>query len=119
MHERSLAQALLTQITQVAAEYPGLVPRAATVDVGPLAGVEPLLLEFAFTEVATERGLPELELVLRQVPLGMHCDSCQQDSELDSLSFQCPQCDSHQIHITQGDGVILVHVDLVQPGDTV
>lgn len=118
MHERSLAQALVTQITQVAEGHPGLVPRAAAVDVGLLAGVEPLLLEFAFAEVAAERGLPELELVLRQVPLGMHCDSCQQDSELDSVSFQCPKCGSHRIHITQGDGLILVHVDLVQTGDT-
>jgi hydrogenase nickel incorporation protein HypA/HybF len=113
MHERSLAQSLLTQIAQVAEQHVGTRPQSAAVEIGPLSGVEPLLLESAFVDVAAERGFPDLLLVLKQVPLGLHCRDCHQVSESISIEFQCPKCGSHRTRVTHGDALILVHVDLV------
>lgn len=117
MHEQSLARALLSQIERVAAGQCGLSPRVALVEVGPLAGVEPLLLESAFAAIAQERGYSNLELRLTEVRLGLRCLACHQASELEGLGFSCPLCGSQRIQFTQGDGLLLVHVDFVQqPG---
>lgn len=118
MHERSLAQALLSQIEQVAAGQLGLRPKVAEVELGPLAGVEPLLLQSAFAEIAQERGFSDLGLRLSEVPLGLRCLACHHESELQGLGFLCPLCGSTQIQITQGDGLFLVHVDFVPQNET-
>ena len=49
MHEASLARALLNQVAQIARDRQGQAVLEVIVQVGPLSGVEPLLLVEAFS----------------------------------------------------------------------
>lgn len=113
MHERSIAQAIFRQLTRTAGEYPGMRVVSCEVEIGPLSGVEPLLLEVAFETLIRELG-HEIALEVRSVPLRGQCRTCQANVDLEALRFQCPICGSSGIDVISGDQVELAHVTVAE-----
>lgn len=122
MHEGSLVERLLDQVaalaaaqgaaTQGAATQGDVVVSAIDVDIGPLAGVEPELVELAFARLAPERGMGHAELRIRLVPLVLHCLRCDARESLDCVAFRCPKCGHDRVRVEQGDAMILQSVTL-------
>jgi hydrogenase nickel incorporation protein HypA/HybF len=112
MHEASLAQRILRQVEQIESDHPGMAALAVQVEVGPLSGVEPILLVSAFTQIVQESPRRELALTVCEVALTITCQSCHTDSDLENFQFVCPRCGSQQVRVSRGDGVQLLHVDL-------
>lgn len=115
MHEYSLANAIAEQVRDITRQHSAIVVTEVVVAVGLLAGVEPLLLASAFEQIATDELLCKARLTIEQVPLTIHCDTCESDSELHEFAFNCPQCGADNTRVVGGDGVILRHVVLGQP----
>jgi hydrogenase nickel incorporation protein HypA/HybF len=99
MHELSLVKALLRQVGQVAAENGAASVEEIRVQTGPLAGVEPLLLQ---------------RLVIQEVPLEARCQACRQQFEIIEFQFVCPVCKSRNAEITRGDALVLESVAISQ-----
>jgi hydrogenase nickel incorporation protein HypA/HybF len=114
VHEHSLVRALLAQVERLAeAEGAGEVEEVR-VKVGPLSGVEPLLIETAFQVLAPRTSVGKARLVIDEIPLVARCADCGHDFEVPDFRFRCPVCECRKVEVTAGDGFILESITFHQ-----
>ena len=107
MHELSLVTSIVETVTETLAALPDS-PRGARVlevrlRVGALASVIPESLEFCWGIVSEETPLEGSRLVVNVLPVVVHCEPCELDSELEGVqSFRCPRCGEQCAEIRQG-----------------
>ena len=111
MHEQSLVNALLRQVEQVRRQHGGGRVTEVRVELGPLAGVEPLLLVSAFEQLAPGTSAAEATLVIDEVALTAECTSCLCEFEVKDFDFRCPGCGGN-VRVIRGDAFQLVSVSL-------
>ncbi len=109
MHELSVCQGLLRQLIPIVAQHDGDVTEVL-VRIGPLAGVEPALLQSAFPIARQQSVAPKAELVIEQVPLVVRCKECAAESEVLVNDLRCRQCANQQTQLISGDELLLVSV---------
>ena len=110
MHEESLIRSLLRQVEDLARQHQATAVAEIEVEVGPLSGVEPLLLQDAFERLRDEFSWPLAELSVVEVGLDVLCRSCQTESQLQNFRFVCLQCGSTSLQILRGDAFRLLNV---------
>lgn len=111
MHELAICQALMAQLEQSAAAQGAAVIERVVLSVGPLSGVEPLLLQRAF-EVAragTVAGAAELEI--HTGPVRGHCRTCGADNEAVANRLLCGACGDWRVNLTAGDELLLLRLE--------
>ncbi len=109
MHEESLIRSLLRQVKELAQQHDSHAVEVIEVEVGPLSGVEPLLLQDAFERLKAEFSWPRAELCVLQVGLDVLCTSCQSESQLQNFHFVCRDCGSTSLQILRGDAFRLLN----------
>ncbi len=77
MHEASLVKSLLKQLSELVAQHGGGHIREIRVEIGLLAGIEPLLFHEAFQRERSGTLAADAELVIAPVGLTCHCQGCQ------------------------------------------
>lgn len=107
MHEASLVAALLRQVDELASQHGVGRVTAVRVEIGPLAGVEPLLFDEAFRRLRTGTVAADAELLVDAVGLTCRCRECRAEFATAALSFTCPTCGGRSVDVTGGDAVIL------------
>ena len=112
MHEHSLIKTLIAQVREIAQHNNASAVTEVVVEIGPLAGVEPLLLMSAFEQSLADDSLRGARLILVEVPLTIQCDLCRREATLHSFVFACPHCGSVSTQVVRGEHVILRHVEL-------
>lgn len=126
MHEFSLVRSLLEQVDEIVVSNHGRSAKEIHVEIGPLSGVEPLLVKEAFEQLAGSRiretsirilTNSATTLVINEVPLTASCDSCHAEFELSGFRFLCPNCGSRETRILRGDEFRLVSVTVDVPDD--
>lgn len=110
MHEFSLVRSLLEQVDRIVIEQGGRAAVEVRVEIGPLSGVEPLLVKEAFTQLAGKTTL-----IVDEVALAARCDSCQVEFELDTFRFVCPRCGNRETSVVRGDAFRLMSVTVDVP----
>jgi len=110
MHEESLMRTVINQAEAIADKHGGSALEAITVEIGPLSGVEPQLMQSAFERLVAETRHAQARLKLNVVPLSISCEQCGQQSELVEIRFECPHCEARDVHINAGDNIILSEV---------
>jgi hydrogenase nickel incorporation protein HypA/HybF len=103
MHELSIISSVVESVTESLEKYPGARVIEVRLRVGALAAVVEDSLQFCF-ELATEGTLlAGSRLVVKTVPIMVHCAACGTDGELESLqSFRCPRCGEPAADVVQG-----------------
>ena len=117
MHEVSLVRSLLEQVDRVVTSQGGRAAVEVRVEIGPLSGVEPLLVKAAFTELAGDSSAGDATLIIDEVPLTARCQSCHAEFELEHFRFVCPHCDSRNTSVVRGDAFRLMSVTVDVPED--
>ena len=112
MHEVSLVRSLLSQVLTAAMPVPPVLIRKVFVSVGPLTGVEPLLVEQAFYEQRAAFELDRCQLEIEETILEGMCLDCNHIFEIVDYAFHCPKCDSGAVRVTQGDGFFLLRLEV-------
>ena len=115
MHEKSLVQSLLRQVETIMLEHRATSVQRVTVEIGPLSGVEPLLIDDAFSELIPSRRIGCPSLNIQAVNLRIRCRECKHESSSPGLNLKCPLCGSTRVQITQGDEFRLIDVSLEVP----
>lgn len=118
MHEASLVASLLRQIDERVAQNGGGRAVEVRVEVGPLAGVEPLLFDQAFRRLRAGTSSADAELVVEAVGLACRCRDCAAEYVTAELSFTCLSCGGRRVDVTSGDAVVLHSFTLAQPAET-
>jgi hydrogenase nickel incorporation protein HypA/HybF len=113
MHESSLVRSLLDQVETIRLEQDGLAVDEVRIEIGPLSGVEPLLVSSAFSQLAPACGMNSVRLVIDEVPLSARCPKCG-PVEIELVRISCPNCGSQDVRIVSGDEVRLHSVTIRQ-----
>ena len=113
MHEMSLVRSLLRQVNEIAAQEQAVGEVVKVhVSIGPLSGVEPLLVRSAYDQLATSAGLGQAELAIEECPLLGVCRDCGESIQIEDFDFRCSACDSVAIRVTSGDAFRLLRLTL-------
>jgi hydrogenase nickel incorporation protein HypA/HybF len=103
MHELSIAASIVDSVTESAAAYPGARVKEVRLRIGALASVIEDSLQFCWEITVEGTPLEGSKLVVKVMPVVVHCQACGRDGELQSLqSFRCPHCDEPASDLRQG-----------------
>jgi hydrogenase nickel incorporation protein HypA/HybF len=107
MHELSIVASVVDTVTESLAALPDASKGARVLEVrlrvGVLASVVVDSLEFCWGIATEGTALEGSRLVVKTVPVVMHCAVCAADVELKGLqSFRCPRCDEPCSDLRQG-----------------
>jgi hydrogenase nickel incorporation protein HypA/HybF len=117
MHEFSMVRSLLGQVIKIATENGGGMVKEIRVRCGPLAGVEPMLMQTAFESLRGQWGMDDAELRIAEEPLVVDCRGCGDRFEPVKFRFVCPHCGSTDTLVVCGDRTIIESVELDQRPD--
>lgn len=112
MHEVSVVRALLSQAIEAADPTPPAGIREVHIALGPLSGVEPLLVQQAFEDMKVPAGMVNSSIVIAEHALLACCEHCECQFEVVNYFFRCPQCKSSSVAITQGDQLTLTKLEI-------
>ena len=103
MHELSIVQSIVETVTESVAAYPGARVIEVRLRVGALASVVEDSLQFCYGIATEDTPLAGSKLVVRTLPVVVHCVPCGSDAEIESLrSFRCPRCGEPAADLRQG-----------------
>ena len=119
LHELSLCQNLIDQLTHLAKLHQAESVARIEVQVGRLSGVEAQLLETAFTLAKLDTVAEMAELVTTVTLPRVACRDCGQESVTPSNDLRCPVCRSVATDLIEGQDLILARVELVPRVTTV
>jgi len=112
MHEMSICQALMDQVERIALEQGASQVDSIVLSVGPLSGVEPVLLNRAF-EIACLHTIAENStLEIETGPVVVECRSCGASGEAEVNRLMCASCGDWQVNVVQGDELLLMRLEV-------
>ena len=116
MHETALVRSLLVQVEYLLHEHGGASVERIVVEIGPLSGVEPLLVRGAFEQFAPLTStVATADLQIEETSLAAECNRCQSEFEIPAFQFVCPACGSTAVRVIRGDEFRLLSVDIAVP----
>ncbi|MDM8561008.1 hydrogenase maturation nickel metallochaperone HypA [Candidatus Parabeggiatoa sp. HSG14] len=114
MHELSICQALLKQVSNIAQDYPEHKVESITLKIGPLSGVEPLLLEQAFPLAAAGSLVDGAKLIIENLPVKVCCLQCGAESKVLPNRLLCQHCGDWRTKLQSGDEMLLASIEFIQ-----
>ncbi|MFZ0303378.1 MAG: hydrogenase maturation nickel metallochaperone HypA [Terracidiphilus sp.] len=116
MHELSIVESVVDAVTETAARYPGARVKSVKLRVGVLAAVVQESLEFCW-ELATQgTALSGAALVVKSVPIVLHCAACGSDPEIEGVqSLRCPNCGELTGELRQGRELEIESIEIEEP----
>jgi len=112
MHELSICNSLVSQVTKVAQSHHASAVTHIYLNVGLLSGVEPQLLQQAFPFASAETLADNAELHISMEPLEVRCLECFQTSKVTMQNLSCSHCQSWKTQLLSGDELTLARVEL-------
>jgi hydrogenase nickel incorporation protein HypA/HybF len=114
MHELAVCQALMEQIENIALEEQAAQVMAIHLGIGPLSGVEPRLLEQAFSIASAGSIAVNAELVITSTPIQVSCQQCGQLTEALPNRLVCGSCGDWRTSLISGDELELTSIELLR-----
>lgn len=116
MHELSIAASIVESVTESASAYPGAHVKEVRLRVGALASVVEDSLQFCWGLATEGSPLAGAALVIHMLPVVLHCDSCNADTEIAGVqSFRCPKCGELAADLRQGRELEIESIELEEP----
>ena len=112
MHELSICQALIEQVEAVAREHQANNVVSISVQVGPLSGVVPELLERSFSVVQAGTVAEHAEFNIETLPLRVSCNACGAETPAISTRLVCGNCGDWRVRVVSGDQLLLASVEV-------
>jgi hydrogenase nickel incorporation protein HypA/HybF len=113
MHEVSLVQAMLQQLSDLAAQNNASRVLKITLEIGPLSGVVVDSFRFGFEVLSGNDDLVrDAELIVITPPVDYRCTQCGHTERTVTKPEYCPQCKEVFLIPQGGDGLILQQVEM-------
>lgn len=118
MHEISLVRNIFRTLED---EFPGEIDlvRGIHLRVGLLSNVQPILMQNAFEAVLeTEPQYNKTSLHVEVLPILIHCDDCDKNTEVLNYTFICT-CGKPSKNIVQGEELLISKVEFADEAELV
>ena len=112
MHELSVCQDLLRQVEKIAAEHGAVAVERIVLQIGELSGVEPPLLERAFTIARAGTLAENAGMEIRTGPVVVQCTECGGRSAVPPNRLVCTYCGDWRVRVVEGEELLLLKVEL-------
>jgi hydrogenase nickel incorporation protein HypA/HybF len=113
MHELSIAIDLIEAATTELDRLGSVKVIAVHLKLGPLSGIAKEALAFSFDVAAAGTRFEGARLDIENVPVAVWCGACDAERELPDLARRrCPMCQSRTPHVTRGDELQLVGLEI-------
>ncbi len=112
MHELSVCQSLIHQVTTIAHEHRAQSVSRIKLMIGPLSGVEPQLLAQAFPIARAGTVADEADLVIESLAITVRCRDCGAETEAEPNRLICDHCGNWHTDVISGDELLLASVEL-------
>ena len=112
MHELGIAQNIIDIVQQAVPEdrFPSI--RWIRIRIGQLSGIVPDSLEFCFSALLGETGMPQAGLKMETVPTVSLCKDCLHRFTVEDFAFTCPSCGSSSLELLSGRDLEVVDIEL-------
>ncbi len=110
MHELSLCDDMLSQVVAIASQHQARSIESITINIGALSGIEPSLLDTAFSLLKTGTVAELAELIIHITPVIVSCHNCNSQSQVVASRLLCSICQSSDTTLISGDELILANV---------
>lgn len=112
MHELSICQSLLKQVSSIAAEHNASAVENIYLQIGPLSGVEADLLQSVFPIASADTVARQAKLIISSMPIRVRCRSCFGESEARMNRLVCGLCGDWHTELLSGDELLLERVEM-------
>jgi len=112
MHEMSICQALMDQVERIAKEQGASRVDSIVLSVGPLSGVEPVLLSRAYEVARLQTVAENAPLEIETGAIVVECRSCGASGEAQVNRLVCPSCGNWQVNLVKGDELLLLRLEV-------
>ncbi|MCD6258124.1 MAG: hydrogenase/urease nickel incorporation protein HypA [Helicobacteraceae bacterium] len=112
MHEYSIVQSLLNTCEEHAAQNEATKVTKVVVKIGVMSGVEPELLRTAFETFKEQTICDGCEFVMNIQAVVIECKSCFKKATLQKLEYMCPECQSVELDIIDGEDMYLMQLEM-------
>lgn len=103
---------MLSQIEAVGRENRATAVHRVKVQIGPLSGVEPQLLQQAFPIAVAGSIAEHAVLDIELLPIRIECQQCGGESEATANKLICGHCGHWQTRLLSGDEMLLASLEL-------
>lgn len=112
MHELAIANSIVkTVLDEAKRQNLGRVSSVG-LRIGLLSDVVPEALEFGFSAITKGTPLEGARLKIENVPVQAECTDCAARFGVKELVFQCPECQSGNIELKQGQELEIVYIEV-------
>lgn len=112
MHEMAVCNELLDQVRANAMQNGARSVGAITVRIGALSGVEPDLLERAFSIARAGDYTDNARLVIEAVGVRIRCRACGNENDAATNRLLCEACGGYAVDLIGGDELLLASIEL-------
>ena len=112
MHELAICQSLIDQLDEIASDYPDKRITVVHLQIGPLSGVVPELLQDAFPIASAGTPAQDAQLQFHDSDIEVHCPECGQTSTAQMNKLICSFCGNWRTELVSGDELMLQQVEL-------
>ena len=112
MHELSIAVSIV-EMAQEEAERRDVNIDAVYLELGPLSGVVAEALLFSYEMACSGTRLEGSRLVIKNVPIEVHCSVCKANKTLSSMQwFCCPECGTPTADVIHGRELVITGLEV-------
>jgi hydrogenase nickel incorporation protein HypA/HybF len=115
VHELSVCQALLTQVSEIVTDKCAADVSRITIEVGPLSGVDPDLLANAFAILRAGSCAARATLSIEATAVEISCLTCGGRSQTVPNRLVCAFCGGYRSRVMAGEELRLRRVELRVP----
>ncbi|MBI4733911.1 MAG: hydrogenase maturation nickel metallochaperone HypA [Rubrobacteridae bacterium] len=103
MHEMGLTQSIIDIAVDHAERANANKITQINVKAGDFMSIVEDSLQFAFTYLSSDSIASGAQLVVERIPIIIHCDNCDSDSEVDKTDIHiCPNCGECFVQLVSG-----------------
>jgi hydrogenase nickel incorporation protein HypA/HybF len=114
MHELAVCQGLMRQLEEIAVEQSAQAIARVLLQIGPLSGIEPALLQQAFPLASAGSIAEQAVLDIEALPVRVECRRCGAVSDATPNKLVCGECGDWQTRLVGGDEMLLASVELTK-----
>jgi hydrogenase nickel incorporation protein HypA/HybF len=111
MHELSIASSIFETVLDEMKNRGLTAITKIGLRVGALTSVDSESLRFGFETLITDTPLSACQLEIENVPIKAKCRACGCNFEATDFIFICPQCESGDNEVTQGQELDIVFLE--------